>query len=258
LEDLSVLSSEDHTIITLLLGSFIWFDILACASTGSRPFLTLDHILMLEGGRIHLEELMGCENWVMIIIFQISELGHWKKDSDRNHKLSIAELAKRGALIEARLQQRFTKISVQDATQKDDILGATLRFSKSTSAIITEIFALAALTYLHVVVSGANPGLPEITESVSKTVAAFKALSDTRMLRWLVWPFCITGCLASEEDEGVFRSLICAGKLSERTVGTCMEAVKVIEECWKRRKTGLGSCDWVSVMQSLGHLILLS
>jgi C6 transcription factor Pro1 len=257
LEDLAVLSCEDHTTITLLLGSFIWFDILACASTGSRPFLALDHILILEGDRIHLEELMGCENWVMIVIFQISELDHWKKDSERNCKLSIAELAKRGALIEACLQQRLEKIAVRDTSQNDDISGATLRFSKCTRTIITEIFALAALTYLHVVISGANPGVPEIIESVSRTVTAFKALSDARMLRWLVWPFCVTGCLVSEEDESVFRGLISAGKLSEKTVGTCIEAVKLIEECWKRRQTGLGNCDWVSVMHSLGNLILL-
>jgi hypothetical protein len=38
----------------------------------------------------------------MAIIFRISEVGNWKKESESNHRLStsISELAKRGAEIE--------------------------------------------------------------------------------------------------------------------------------------------------------------
>jgi len=39
-------------------------------------------------------------------------------------------------------------------------------------------------------------------------------------------------------------------------VGTCMGAFKLMEECWKRRRR-LENCDMISVMESLGHFILL-
>jgi hypothetical protein len=250
-------TSEDHTAITLLIGCFIWFDILACASTGSKPFFDLDHVFLLESSRFHLEELMGCQNWVMVLIFQISELGHWKKDLERTHKLSIAELAKRGAQIEARLQERLVENISQDTIQNCPVSGITLHLSQASSVAITKIFALSALTYLHVTVSGANPELPEVVDSVSRTIAEFRILNDPRLLRYLVWPFCITGCLATEEQQYFFRTLISPVKLSKRTVGTCMEAFKLMEECWKRRKTGLGNCDWMCVMHSMNQLILL-
>lgn len=255
-EDLRVLAPEDQTAITILIGSFIWFDILAAASTGLGHFLALDHNLLLQGSRIRLEELVGCENWVMAVIFQISKLGNWKKESESNHRLSISELAKRGAEIEVCLQERLTNILVQSAIQEDSFPEPTSRFSNSARVTMTKIYALAALTYLHVTISGPISELPEITESVTRTVAEFTSLSDARLLRYLVWPFCITGCLASEEQHSVFRTLIQTGDFNERTVGTCMEAFKVMEECWQRR-TRLRNCDWISVMESLGHLILL-
>jgi hypothetical protein len=163
-EDLRVLAPEEHTAITIIIGPFIWFDILAGASTGSRHFLDFDHHLLLQGSRIRLEELVGCENWAMDIIFRISEVGNWKKESDSNHRLSISELAKRGAEIEVCLQERLKNILFQSTVQEDSFPGASSRFSKSARVTITKIYALAALIYLHVTVSGPISELPEITE----------------------------------------------------------------------------------------------
>jgi hypothetical protein len=255
--DMRVLSSEDRTTITVLISTFIWFDVLAGASTGSRHFLNVDHILLLEGSIIHLEALIGCENWVIVLIFRISELRNWKRELESNHRLSISELAKQGADIEACLQERLGKMSTQNTVQEGGFSGATRRYPKSARAVITRIFALSALTYLHVIVSGPISELPEITDSVTRTIAEFSDLSDARSLRYLVWPFCITGCLASKEQHGFFRDLISAGDISERTVGACMGAFKVMEECWKRKMRSQ-NCDWISVMESLGHLILLA
>jgi hypothetical protein len=244
LQDIRFPPSEDYdAAIRLLLGTFIWFDILSCASTRSKPFLNLDYKLMLGSSGIHLEELMGCQNWAMVLIFDISVLDTWKKDSERGHRLSIAELAKRGAQIEERLNNKLAEISSQQTVFR--------------STEVTKIFALSALTYLHVVISGAHTELPEITESVSNTMAAFRALTDPKLLRCLVWPFCVTGCLASEGQQGFFRGLVSAAGVNEQTVGTCLVAFKLIEECWRIRKTDSRNCDWVIAMNNLGHHALL-
>jgi hypothetical protein len=48
-----------------LVGTFIWFDIIASASTRSKPFLANNFEYL---GNIELDKVMGCENWVMILI----------------------------------------------------------------------------------------------------------------------------------------------------------------------------------------------
>ncbi|KAK9326943.1 hypothetical protein V1520DRAFT_376242 [Lipomyces starkeyi] len=97
-------------------------------------------------------------------------------------------------------------------------------------AEISKIFTLSANTYLRVVISGAHPELPEITESVSETVLAFKSLKDPRLLRNAIWLFCISGCLALEEQQSFFRDLVTAADIAQWTVGTCFEAFKIIED----------------------------
>jgi hypothetical protein len=237
-----ILHSEDDAAISFLLGSFISFDIISCASTRSSSFLELDHKLTLERAGIRLETLMGCRNWAMILIFEISLLDDWKKEAEKAHKLSIIELAKRGGQIEERLREKLADID--DTPPTGTSLGNTYgMFSASTHTEITKIFALSAMIYLHVVMSGAHPELPEIKESVSNTIVAFQSLTDTKLLRNLVWLFCISGCLALEGQQGFFRDLISAAEITQSTVGTCLEAFKIIEGCWETRKTCSCSCD---------------
>jgi hypothetical protein len=251
-----ILHSEDDAAIRFLLGSFISFDIISCASTRSSSFLKLDHKLTLERAGIRLEILTGCRNWAMILIFEISLLDDWKREAEKAHKLSIVELAKRGGQIEKRLQEKLADIddTCPTGTSSGNAYGM---FSTSTHTEITKIFALSAMIYLHVVMSGAHPELPEIKESVSKTIAAFQSLTDVKLLRNLVWPFCISGCLALDGQQSFFRHLISAAEITQSTVGTCLEAFKIMEECWERRKTCSCSCDWVSIMNKRSHYVLL-
>lgn len=247
LQEENGLNPKDNTAIEFLLGAFISFDIISCASTRSSPFLTLDHEAILEKHEINLQNIIGCENWVMILILEISKLDKWKKDTEKSHKLSVLELVKRGSQIENILRKNLDKI--------DYILPD--KFKEDPRSKITEIFALSALTYLYVVISGPHPELKEIKENVGKTITAFNNLNDVRLLRNLVWPFCISGCLALDEQQTFFRQLISKADVTSMTLGTCMEAFKVVEECWMERKTCSCSFDWVSAMNKRGFWVLL-
>jgi len=251
------LQSEGDTVASFLLGSFAWFDIIACASTRSSSFLRLDHKVTLELAGIHLESLAGCENWVMIFILEISFLDKWKKDAEKGSKLSVIELAKRGGQIEERLRDRLADMENKSLTASSSRNTSGMP-SASTPGEVTKIFALAAMTYLHVVVSGAHPELPEIVESVSKTIIAFQSLADAKLLRNLVWPFCISGCLALEREHTFFRGFISTAGINQSTIGTCFEAFKIMEECWETRKGCSYNCDWVFVMNKRGHHVLLA
>lgn len=254
-EDESIINTEYNAAIPFLLGFFISIDILSCASTRSSHFLELDHKFILERSGIRLENLTGCENWAIVFIFEISLLDKWKRDLETTHQLNIIELGKRGSQIEERLQQRLASIN-------ECLIGS---FSGYTSGLfptytcteITRVFAFSAMTYLHVVISGDNPELPEIKKSVSNTVDAFKSLTDAKLLRHLAWPFCVSGCLALNEHHADFQDLAFAAEITEYTVGACLEAFKIVKKCWGVRRTGSNDCDWTSVMESQDRFILL-
>ena len=251
-----ILHSENASAIRLLLGSFLSFDIIACASTRSDHLLQLDHKFLLENTEINLESITGCRNWVMVLIFEISLLDRWKKEAEKAQKLSIVELTKRGSQIEERLRKRLAdtenKPSIGSSTDNNSGILLASPYNE-----VTKIFAFAAMTYLHVVISGAFPELPEIIESVSKTIDAFHRLTDKKLLRSLVWPFCISGCLSLDGQHAIFRELVSAAEITQSTTGTCLEALKIMEACWDTRKISPCNCDWASVMNKWGYYVLL-
>ena len=240
----------------VLLGSFISFDILASASTRSRPILGLDHIRDLEIFGIDLAGLFGCTNDVMALILQIVLLDNWKKEAEVTRQLSMVELVKRGSKVEERLREKIEELESIATTEFVSLLDSD--HARSASQIeISRIFALSALTYLHVVMSGAHPQLPEIAENVSRTIVALQHLTDPKLLRSLVWPFCVTGCLAQEEQHSLIRDLVSKAEITSLTIGTCFKAFEIIQECWEVRRTCVYNSDWVFVMNKWGHNVLL-
>ncbi|PKX88640.1 Zn(II)2Cys6 transcription factor [Aspergillus novofumigatus IBT 16806] len=250
-------SPDDHRAISVLLGSFISLDIIASASTRRAPFLNIDHAQALRNPCISLESIMGCSNSVMGLIFEISSLDRWKEESQAVRKLSIIDLAERGRQIEERLRQELVDMDALPETGPS-LLNRSAVLSAPADPDVNRLFALSALIYLHVVISGAHPELPEIADAVSQTIAVFKRLWDPRLLQSvLVWPFCVSGCLALGEQQNFFRNLFSAAEITESTVGTCFEAFRIMEKCWEARRSGPFNCDWASIMKQQGYYVLL-
>lgn len=248
---------EHDSATDVLLGSFISFDILSCASTRGTPLLELDHAQALANLGISLESLMGCRSSVMALISEISSLDRWKKESHAARKLSIVDLAKRGGLIEDRLQQELASIkSVNSATGPPASSHSGIH-SATAHPQVSQLFALSAIIYLHVVISGAHPELPEIAQTISRTIDVFNRLNEPRLLRSVVWPLCVSGSLALEEHHSFFRDLCSAAEINKYSTGTCFEALTIMEECWEARKTGSYSCDWASIMNKRDRYVLL-
>jgi hypothetical protein len=230
-----------------LIGVSVWFDILGSASTRSRPFMQTNFQYL---DYIELDKVMGCESSVMILIAKISQLEQWKLEMQQGGRLSILQLGARAQEIKNLLNNTLARQMIPPP---------------STSAskhvhIITKVFTCAALTYLHTVVSGAHPELLEIEASVSMTIEAFGNLPDPKLLQNLIWPFCITGCMASKDREPFFKSLLSMPNIDEQGPGNYWKAFEVIQECWKLREQHGGACgkvDWTSAMKSLGYEVLL-
>lgn len=257
-----------------LLGFLVYIDIISCASTRSSPILSLDHELILTRGKIDLHTLIGCDNWAMVFIFEISRLDKWQEEENKARKLSLLELTNRGREIEGRLKRRLAdgdnilscsgmRGDVDDSYVSRASTTTPRTTTSSPTALpdhtcrpgrrsTTWILALSAMTYLHVVISGAYPEIPEIKDSVSKTIDALQNLPDPKLLRYVTWSFCVSGCLAVDGQQHIIRELASSPHIGQ----SGLEAFEIVKECWHLRKTGRFDCDWARVMRQMGEHIL--
>ncbi|KAH8905818.1 hypothetical protein BR93DRAFT_704983 [Coniochaeta sp. PMI_546] len=240
---------------------------------------------------LKMDDFFGVPNWVVQAIAATAALSVWKKGQKVTNSLSITQLVSRAASIEQSLKSHIAELDHQLSTPDTAylttmnpivLLGqaaavaagvpspAPLPLTSSTTGsanlsplpddhITARIWAQAALTYLLVVVSGWQPSNPEIRESVALTTALLRRLPAPGGLRYVVWPFAVTGCLAVPEEEQGFRDLVSAlGPL--QIFGTVREALSIMESVWAHRECiGKLPDGWdVSVgLNSLGHASLL-
>lgn len=261
----SSLSFVDHAAMEFFSGVIIWFDILGSASTGLRPQYA-DICAAALGdidSKVQLQNIMGCENWTMTIIREIAILEDWKRVMSREGVLSIRELARKADSIERRLVTEIGKLT-GILSQVSNLHGEPAMDSSYRRSIVTKrithVFACAAQVYLHVVVSGPNPHLPEIHNSVTRALDAFTALPDPQLVRNVAWPFCISGCMAAPDQEQEFRDLAYKAKVDKHVFGTIWKAVDVMETCWLMRRSSKlddKDCDWSTAMEKLGSHVLL-
>lgn len=261
------LSYESSAALKFVTTAFIWIDALSRISTGSTPILhSHRHLLSTHTNIIQLDQLTGCANWVLSHILAIAALDHWKKDQQRTHRLSLRELAARAAAIETQLTSTAGASLGSTESAATRIGALDPRRSAARVFCTTHVFALAALTYLHVVVSGFNPALDEVRGNVDATVAALEALPDARLLRHLAWPFCVTGCMAEPQQEDEFRRMLARAVVAggsddgggDPALLRCRVALEVMEEIWRKRRNGLPlPSSWDGAMQLHGAPVLL-
>lgn len=247
-------TSVDEISRNFFIGVFCWFDIISSASTRSEPRIGgCVELLEADGCNIQLDKMMGCENWALISIAKISKLALWRTEREERGLLSMVELFNRAAHIESALKR-----GLAENLRSAELTGPIA--SKRAVSIITRIFASSALTYLHIVTYGAKPELHEIRDSVSMSITALTELPDPLLLRNIVWPFCVTGCMALKEQESAFSDLIIEAKLDVNTLGAEWKVFTILKECWKGRGRYSQVADgwpWCSAMSRLGYKVLL-
>jgi hypothetical protein len=195
---------------------------------------------------INLQEFVGVENWVIVSIAEIAALDSWKHEMKRTGSLSVAELVTRAATIEQHLRRSLE--ALEEASIKQGGRGPAdgpqhiLHYFAGTfspqlmhgTALNTQIWAQAAITYLGVVLSGWQPSIPEIRSSVAQTIELLMSLPSPDCLRTVVWPLTVTGCLADPEQEQIFRDLV-TGMGPLKVFGTVRESLEIMEKVWECR-----------------------
>ena len=216
---------------------------------------------------INLEAAMGCQNWVLLQVGEIAVLDEWKQRCKRAGNLDVMELVGRATAIKDFLVARLMRLKIEPApipkegSSLLDALGADSSQSQRSfnqTSLVTSVWAHAALIYLFVVVSGWQPASVDLRYHVDLIIELLThQISPPALLRTMVWPFCVAGCLAERTQEAHFRGMVQA--LQPPSVfGTVRKALEIMENVWRNRDAGdAASRDLAMCFRSQGDLVLL-
>jgi hypothetical protein len=240
-------------------------DIIASTTLQKRPRLYNHHPSLLctdiEGvdPPVNIETVFGVKNWALLQIGEIAALDAWKLDCRRAGNLDVMKLAHRAASIKESLIAHLTEL---ENSPTNEIISSLDIFTPSDlrpnhRSLITRVWAHAALLYLFIVTSGWQPANDDIRYHVSRIVELSYQISPQALLRTVVWPFCVAGCLAEPAQETEFRQMI-QGLKPPNLFGNMHKALEIIENAWKNRTTGdIATRDLSACFRSLEDPVLL-
>ena len=235
-----------------------------------HPHLLTNDLIPDQEAPLQLEDFVGCQNWALLLVGEIAALDAWKKDMKKGGTLSMVQLVQRASVIEQGLHDGLASLNLCDSRQRRnpkptgpiEVLAQCRLYDHNPCApdgciSLTRIWAYAARTYLLIVVSGWQPANPEVRNCVAGTIKLFAELSSPGWLRTLAWPFCVTGCLAEEGQELVFREMVSSmGALQK--FGTMQKALRIMENVWRHRaQIDADSWDLAACLRGLGQRVLL-
>lgn len=248
-------------------------DIIAATILQEQPRLYSYHRSLLctpttSEAAINLEDTVGCQNWALLNIGEIAALDAWKQHPHRAGILDVVELVRRATTIKVSVEEHILQLENHPIDASDegpsllDIFtpdfGKQAKTSTIRATLTTRVWAHAALIYLFVVVSGWQPAREDVQHHVGKIIELLtQQIVPPALLRSMVWPFCVAGCLAAPEQVPRFRDMVQA--LQPPSVfGTVHKALEIMENAWLKRAVGEASfTDLSECFRSKGDMILL-
>ncbi len=248
-------------------------DIIASTMLQEQPILYDYHRSLLSNigstdPPIELEAVIGCQNWALLQIGEIAVLDAWKQRCKRAGNLDVMELVHRATAIKDSLEANLTRLETEpvripkEGSSLLDVFKADYGQQSNTpasqSTLVTRVWAHAAHLYLFVVVSGWQPANVDVRYHVGRIVELLtRQISPPALLRTMVWPFCVAGCLADPAQEAHLRGMVEA--LQPPSVfGTIRKALEIMENVWRNRYAeDAASRDLATCFRSQGDLVLL-
>ncbi|KAJ4354694.1 uncharacterized protein N0V89_006431 [Didymosphaeria variabile] len=245
-------------------------DIIAGICMGETPELLQYHARLLTNGRgadekppLSLEDFIGCENWVILQLGEIAALDTWKRSYKKAGKLDMMELVARASAIQQTLLGNLARLDAAMDTPQSNRLGLFSVYNDQLppmpggcAVFVTRVWAHAALLYLAMSVSGWQPGSARIREYVTRVLVLLERMPAPELLRTMVWPYCLVGCLCEPAEEVRLRAMADA-LVPHRLFGAARKALEIMESVWKARDELNVDTDFAACVRSLGYVSLL-
>ncbi|EXK78064.1 hypothetical protein FOQG_17245 [Fusarium oxysporum f. sp. raphani 54005] len=224
---------------------------------------------------LSLETVTGCQDWVFRLIGDISAFNTWKKIKKRTGELAIEEVHSRMRNIDQRWQKHTDHLGQQcsrhqqgidtisgiygplESVLRDTYYSQTHQLSSSDMHVrVTQIWAYAVRTYLLVTTFGWQPRHPDILSNIRHTVSLLNDVTSPSWLRSLIWPICVTGCIAVDDHRPIIRSIL-ERAAALQTLGSLRRASSIIERVWAQQVCDVSNWDYAQCFNVLGYAVLL-
>ena len=216
-----------------------------------------------QGPDLDLVDFVGCENWVILQIGKIAALDTWKRSMKKDGQLDMMELAMRASAIKQVLLSSLARLDAVVSMPEKNPLGL---FSLNNtqlppmpggcSVFVTRVWAHAALLYLSVMVSGWQPRSAGIRENVVRISILLEQMPAPELLRTIVLPFCMAGCLSEAGGESRFR-VMAAALVPHQLFGAARKALDIMEHVWTNRDMLTVDTTFAACVSGLGSFSLL-
>ncbi|KAF5620633.1 C6 transcription factor [Fusarium sp. NRRL 25303] len=230
----------------------------------------LRHSGLRQQPSLDLEEITGCQTWVLLVISDISALSRWKTDQMISGELSRDELICRATSIEEILHKGLENLDRHGEKDQNSAYVRPLEsllnqsgspcgqpYALSRGRVpLTRIWIHAARTYLLSVKLDGDTKVSVLQTSVEHAIHSFGMVTSSTWLRWLAWPLCVTGVNASKEQRPAIRK-ITDSMYNMKSFGTIRAAFDIIEKIWHSRDASEGFLDLSTCLGSLGYKALL-
>lgn len=264
--------TADQSALVFFVSLLLFIDIVASTSCGAAPNLhAYYHNLLTPNGNeecpVRLETIVGCQNWALVAVGNISALCAWKREATQQGGFSILRFVGLAGPISRAIDEGLRSLDVFRTSSGSDkrsdswLAGYYTQrngaMDRSSIANVTRIWAHAAEIYLSVSLSGWQPHSTDIQSSVIKVLRLLQTIESPGLLQSLSWPMTVAGCLALPHQEPDFRRIVSGlGQLGD--FGTAGNAMRVMEAVWSSRDNIDGSVwDMASSLNILGTSTLL-
>lgn len=244
----------NHLALKWFVQAYTWNDITCSVWIGPRytPSRSNDYYFpLLENDYLQMDKFMGCEDSILFAICQIVTLE--EKWRNHMHHADRETLVRKAADIEQKLNIRLRSLPMErgrnsPGTARDAIL-------------VTEMWAHAALVYLHIVANGAYSDHPKLRQYISRSLDAFVNL-PRRLDIHIALPFGILASMTDGEDAQKFLRIAESPKRAEEINPGQRKALGIIKECWRMKGQAKASrpdtgVSWRDGARSLGLVVLL-
>ncbi|TKA79788.1 hypothetical protein B0A55_03300 [Friedmanniomyces simplex] len=188
---------------------------------------------------INLEAFIGCQNWVMLQVANVSALAAEKQISKQTGTLDMMKIVDDAKGIKDALVDGLSRLAANTGEPKErsilDVFASPTQsqVNPGDSTLVTRIWAYATLAYLSVVVSGWQPAHQEIRENVSRVLALLPQIRAPALFRSVFWPFCVAGCLAESWQREQIRETV-NGLEPRKLFGTVGQALEMMQSVWRQ------------------------
>lgn len=233
----------------------LWLDVVFSITSGLSPRLISYHSVISCDSQTKLEDVMGCMNWVILQIGRIAAFHEHKIQALYQRQFDLLGLQDSGDGIRSRIQYGLEQVASEVFNHSEGDCEQTYNMTSDPRPLVTQIFAIMALIYLHLVVHGFR-NLEVLETAIAEAIELIRNRTPLYILPAVVCPLFIIGCVGREEDKQFFRDIFSSAPLRNPVLQHRKCHLPVLEEIWRRRES-TSNFAWADILELTKDTLLI-